>query len=358
MCTEKRLFGQNLLTRTQNWPKNIKNSLKELTSSFSGFKGLAVLIFGLVVFGQGLKAENANILGIKEVLGGPTEDVSVVLAKEDPFLIKETTGFSSISFNYGSVLGFSGPIFSSDEQQESQENFLTDLSVISHLVKDGETVESLAKSFSIDMETILWANNLESLEIEPGDRLLILPVSGVLHQVSDGETVESLAKNYEVSQDRITMINRLKNGEQLMAGEKLIIPGGIKKQKLSFNAGKSSGSGFRMPTTGINWGKLHAFNAVDIANDCGTPVFASKAGFVKKVDDSGWNSGYGNFISLNHKNNLETLYAHLSAVFVSEGAYVDQGDLIGAIGNTGKVDGTTGCHLHFEVHGAENPFVR
>ncbi|MFN7088407.1 MAG: M23 family metallopeptidase, partial [Candidatus Paceibacteria bacterium] len=51
-------------------------------------------------------------------------------------------------------------------------------------------------------------------------------------------------------------------------------------------------------------------------------------------------------------------YAHLSAVLVSSGAYVNQGDIIGSIGNTGKTHGPTGCHVHFEVRGGANPFAR
>jgi len=105
-------------------------------------------------------------------------------------------------------------------------------------------------------------------------------------------------------------------------------------------------------------GKLHSNNAVDIANSCGTPVYAAHSGFVTEALDKGWNSGYGSYLKISAPNGISTLYAHLSALFVSEGAYVNKGDMIGTIGNTGKVDGVSGCHLHFEVHGASNPFVK
>jgi len=103
---------------------------------------------------------------------------------------------------------------------------------------------------------------------------------------------------------------------------------------------------------------MHYDNAVDIVNACGTPVYASAQGFVTNAVMQGWNDGYGGFIKIDHGNNVQTVYAHVSAQFVSSGAYVNAGDLIGVIGDTGRMDGITGCHLHFEVHGAANPFAK
>lgn len=120
---------------------------------------------------------------------------------------------------------------------------------------------------------------------------------------------------------------------------------------------------FIQPTSGKNWGVLHANNAVDIANSCGTPVLAAAAGTV--VSDpglgtgaSGWNSGFGKFLLVKHSNGTKTRYAHLSKIYVVVGEKVEQGQEIGEIGNTGHVDGVTGCHLHFEVLGGANPFAR
>jgi murein DD-endopeptidase MepM/ murein hydrolase activator NlpD len=110
---------------------------------------------------------------------------------------------------------------------------------------------------------------------------------------------------------------------------------------------------YHMPTTGKNWGILHAHNGVDIANACGTPVKAAAAGTVTSIG-SGWNGGYGNDVIIHHPNGTETLYAHLQKIEVSEGDSVDTGDLLGLMGETGEA---TGCHLHFEVHGAKNPFA-
>jgi len=117
-----------------------------------------------------------------------------------------------------------------------------------------------------------------------------------------------------------------------------------------------------MPTSGFNWGEIHSENAVDIANYCGAPVFSVYQGEVVADDHYGagteeWNGGYGHFILLEHPGGLKTRYAHLGAITVKERDSVRQGDLIGYVGATGNVHGATGCHLHFEVLGGENPFA-
>ena len=60
----------------------------------------------------------------------------------------------------------------------------------------------------------------------------------------------------------------------------------------------------------------------------------------------GWNYGYGNVVQIDHGNGYVTVYAHLSAINVSECTPVGQGTVIGAAGNTGN---SFGAHLHFEV---------
>jgi len=112
------------------------------------------------------------------------------------------------------------------------------------------------------------------------------------------------------------------------------------------------------PTIGWNWGQLHAFNAIDIANQCGTPIYAAKKGIViEATSNNSWNNGYGNYILIEHANKVKTLYAHLEKVNISAGQFVKEKELIGEMGSTGNTDGPTGCHLHFEVHGAENPLA-
>ena len=143
----------------------------------------------------------------------------------------------------------------------------------------------------------------------------------------------------------------------LFAGSESL--GGIpaKKQSavLSSPEGPDLGDYFAMPAKGFNWGKLHPHNAVDIANDCGTEIRASAEGMVNETSLGLWNGGYGNYILISHPNGTKTRYAHLSKILVSVGQYVKKGELIGRMGETGDA---TGCHVHFEIIGAANPFAK
>ncbi|MFI3115040.1 MAG: M23 family metallopeptidase [Clostridia bacterium] len=105
---------------------------------------------------------------------------------------------------------------------------------------------------------------------------------------------------------------------------------------------------FIMPTTGTltsPYGyRSSGFHAgIDIAAPVGTPMYASDGG---TVTYSGWYGGYGYCIIINHGNGFETLYGHASALYVSVGQKVSQGDLIAGMGSTGN---STGSHLHFEI---------
>jgi murein DD-endopeptidase MepM/ murein hydrolase activator NlpD len=124
----------------------------------------------------------------------------------------------------------------------------------------------------------------------------------------------------------------------------------------------SFNSSFIVPADGFNWGKVHHYNAVDISNKCGTPIRASAEGLVVPDENFGsgignWNGGYGEFVLIEHPfgDGTRTRYAHLSKILVGVGDYVKQGQQIGIMGDTGDA---TGCHLHFEVYGAENPFIK
>ncbi len=123
---------------------------------------------------------------------------------------------------------------------------------------------------------------------------------------------------------------------------------------LSGAEGPDLGDYFAMPAKGFNWGKLHPHNAVDIASDCGTEIRASAEGMVNETSLGLWNGGYGHYILISHPNGTKTRYAHLNKVLVSVGQRVKKGELIGTMGETGNA---TGCHVHFEVIGAVNPFA-
>ncbi len=236
---------------------------------------------------------------------------------------------------------------------------------ITYTVKIGDTLSSVAENFNVSLDTVLWENDLnKNSYIQPGQNLDILPISGLTHKVTNGQTVSTIAKKYNVDIDTIIAFNGLPADGFISIGNQLIIPGGTPSkpipQRTNYYASnvspqKLSSGYFIYPTSGRNWGRLHPVNAVDIANRCGTPIYAAAAGTVKIVDEVGWNRGYGKYMMITHPNGVETLYAHFTDIIASPGNYVNQGDLIGYMGTTGH---STGCHLHFEVRGATNPFVR
>ncbi len=90
-------------------------------------------------------------------------------------------------------------------------------------------------------------------------------------------------------------------------------------------------------------GDARFHSGTDLAAPMGTPVLAAYAGQVVLADLLG---GYGLAVALDHnKGTAQTLYAHLSEIFVQSGEVVKQGDVIGRVGSTGN---STGPHLHFE----------
>ncbi len=93
------------------------------------------------------------------------------------------------------------------------------------------------------------------------------------------------------------------------------------------------------PTLGIN--RFH--NGVDMAAPGGSPILAAYNGTVVAA---AYNASMGNYIMIDHGDNLFTIYMHASALYVSKGAEVVKGQKIAAVGTTGR---STGNHLHFSV---------
>ena len=109
---------------------------------------------------------------------------------------------------------------------------------------------------------------------------------------------------------------------------------------LSIPARISSVFGWRThPITGDR--RFHS--GTDLAAPMGTPVVAAADG---KVETANWLGGYGLTVIMNHASAQQTLYAHMSELFVQPGQRVEQGTVIGRVGSTGN---STGPHLHFEV---------
>lgn len=231
-----------------------------------------------------------------------------------------------------------------------------------YVVREGDTLSQIAEMFNVTVNTIKWGNDLSSNTLKVGETLVILPISGVKHTVVKGDTVSSLAKKYKADAEEIMAYNNIENGGSLVVGSTVIVPDGEVLSSPSSGSYVSAGSssskeyvGFYMrPVVGAKRTQgVHGHNAIDLGAPVGTPILASADGEVIISKTGGWNGGYGNYIVIKHKNGTQTLYSHNSKNVVSVGDFVKQGDVIGAIGITGKV---TGPHLHFEIRGAKNPF--
>jgi len=221
-------------------------------------------------------------------------------------------------------------------------------------VQAGDTIGNLAEKFNVSKDTILWANDLREKDLlKEGKELIILPVSGVMHLVHSGDTLSQIAKDYKVDVEGIKAFNQINEDNAILSGDFLIIPHG-KKQSIPTRKLVSIGNtSFILPTEGQISQRLHWYNAIDVANKCGTSVYAVASGTVQKVGYT-WNGG--NYVRILHVNEIKTYYGHLQKIFVRVGQTVVQGQPVGLMGTTGKH--STGCHLHFDVIGAVNPLAK
>ena len=258
--------------------------------------------------------------------------------------------------------------------------------IIKYTVVKGDTVFGIAEKFGLKPETVLWGNYYILLDnphaLQPDQELNILPVDGTYHEWQQGEGLNGISTYYGVTPEDIvnypannldpTTIGDFAN-PNIPPGTWLIIPGG-RREYVTWSAplgvtrenpasARVLGPGACDPITGgaVGFGAFiwpannhylsgfdYAPNAnhwgIDIAGNTGEGVYATDAGVVVYA---GWNNyGYGNMIMVDHGNNFQSLYAHLSGISVGCGQSVGQGDLIGAIGNTGR---SSGSHLHFEI---------
>ena len=260
-----------------------------------------------------------------------------------------------------------GP-FGSDDLEAFEDAGSGEISV--YVVREGDSLSQIAEMFDVTTNTILWANDISSAKaIQPGQTLVILPIVGVQHVIKSGDTLDSIAEKYEADAEEVLSYNQLASADELAVGETLIIPGGnlhvAAPQSTTRRTVASSGSAlaasnastagyFTHPLPGgVRTQGLHGYNAVDYAAPVGTPIRAAAAGEVIVSRGSGWNGGYGLYLVIRHPNGTQTLYAHNSSNAVGVGAYVEAGEVVAYVGNTGR---STGAHLHFEVRGAANPF--
>ncbi len=231
--------------------------------------------------------------------------------------------------------------------------------IVYYIVQTGDTISDIAEKFGVSASTILWENNLTSYSlIRPGDKLAILPSSGIRHKVAKGETLAKIAKKYGVAEDKIITANKLASAADIKVGESLLIPGG-KKTYVATPATTVNQGTYVPSTTIVSTGSLMWPNScrrisqyfgwrhsgLDIACPFSSALYAADSGVVIRAQ-GGWNGGYGNMIMIAHGNGIQTVYGHLTKIYVEVGQTVEKGEQIGLEGSTGR---STGPHLHFEV---------
>ncbi len=226
----------------------------------------------------------------------------------------------------------------------------------------GDTMTSIAGRFGIDSKYIEW-NNVEVVDdadlLSVGDLLQIPSVSGIIHGVRAGETLTEIALKYDAEvQDVIDFsANGLADPNQLREGELILVVRGkrlpppapsLRPSPVApdFVSRQPSPFGFIWPVVDVITSYMGPYHplGIDIAAPY-VPVAASAAG---RVIFTGGDicCSYGLYVEVDHGSGYETLYAHLSSISVQIGEWVEQGQIMGISGATGR---STGPHLHFEL---------
>ena len=195
-------------------------------------------------------------------------------------------------------------------------------------------------------------NNIDNARrISAGQVLRVPSTDGLLYTVKKNETLAGIAAAHNVSVTALLDANDLTQ-EILAVGQKLFIPGASLS---SFELRKALGELFIYPIRGrltspFGYRKdpftgVRSFHSgIDLAAPTGTAVKATLDG---KIAETGFNRIFGNYVIITHDRGYQSLYGHLSAIYVKRGQYVTQGTAVGAVGNTGY---STGPHLHLSIY--------
>lgn len=318
------------------------------------------------------KAKNISYLSLESVKAVYSQGIFADPAKKarsegpDYILVGENSLISSLP-PFTVTPQVLGAIIDGYEPEEAPKG------IIEYAVEQGDNFLSLSQKFNISVNTILWANGLnKNSKLQLGKKLIIPPVTGVIHGVKAGDTVSEIAKKYKAKIENIVSFNELSGESDVYVGDILIIPDGTMPSpvvKYAVNQVPLASSYFICPLSqpcNITQG-LHFYNAVDFSHGkCGEPIFAAAGGKVTKVkltdSTSRWVfGGAGSNIAIEHPNGAITTYGHVAASLVSLGDSVSQGQMIALVGGKPGTPGagkSTGCHVHFGVINAKNPFAR
>ena len=250
-------------------------------------------------------------------------------------------------------------IFPEQENFTDQEAFLAADGYVStvtfkdYTVRKGDTVSGIASRAGLrNFGTLLSVNNIDNARrISAGQTLRIPSTDGLLYTVKKNETLVGIAATHKVNVTALLDANDLTH-ETLSVGQKLFIPGASLS---SFELRKALGELFIYPIMGRLTspfgyrndpftGARSFHSGIDLAAPIGTSVKATLDG---RIAETGFNRIFGNYVIITHDRGYQSLYGHLSAIYVKRGQYVTQGAIVGAVGNTGY---STGPHLHLSIY--------
>jgi len=348
-----------------SYGKRLKNKIKESRKEplFYLVIILVITLFGGLVFGSNVALKSLRGFSLLASAANTNKGLFIQSANN---ILRESPDITFVQKN--SLMGIS-PTATIDVQVLGSimggiedELLGSKKDIIEYIVESGDTLSSIASQHSISLQTVLGANKLNSKSvIKPGQKLIVLPITGVVYNIKKGDTLGEIAKTYKGKTAEIVAFNELSSEGDIFIGDILIIPNGqMPKIVQSSYANIPVGSSYFIPplakvniTQGLHW-----YNAIDFGGSCGTPIYAAAAGTVQRVE-YGWNGGAGNYLRIIHPNGVVTMYGHIQKSLVAVGQNVSQGEMIALVGGKPGTPGagiSTGCHVHFDVRGAENPF--
>ncbi|BDA67212.1 peptidase M23B [Calothrix sp. PCC 7716] len=228
-----------------------------------------------------------------------------------------------------------------------------------HTVSSGETLETIAQKYNLTPKSILTMNpGLQNRAIIAGNQILIPPYNGIIVEVPRGMTWRDIAKQYKIRADVLYEINGCQSIPRLV-----FIPSRRPSEQSDeiSTASTNTSTSIRFavyPLAALatialpyGWqnnpknGEVFFHSGIDLLAPLGTGVQATGDGTVAFAGTQG---SYGNLVIINHGKGIQTRYAQLETIKVTAGQKVQQGNILGTVGTTGKPTSPQ-PHLHFEV---------
>ena len=236
----------------------------------------------------------------------------------------------------------------------------------SYVIEEGDTASSIAERFGLQEATVLF-NNFDVYNpnlLTVGQTLTLPAVDGLVYTVQPGDHLDFLVENFQASLEATLAYpaNGISSPDQIFVGQQLLLVHGsasVASGGAVSTGGGSSQSGAVWAVPDFLWpvgydrisdpfgtpraNSVGYHTGVDFVAAVGTIVGSTAAG---QVTVATWDPSFGNWVEIDHGGGYRSRYAHLDAIWVREGEWVQANTFIGTVGNTGN---STGAHLHFEI---------